>query len=178
MYRSLSLLLTLALMGCPSADKSSGIDSAGGGGAADFAPQEGTWAAGEIVYDDACGLGMEDDSEDVPNSIILEMDADGGGFTISEEEDDEPMICTLDGQSFTCEVSEDDEFEEDFAEADLDAVVRFDQTIGGDFSSETQGELRMVFDVTCEGEDCADVAEMMELDIPCTSLMSMPLTAL
>jgi hypothetical protein len=36
----------------------------------------------------------------------------------------------------------------------------------------------MVFDVTCEGEDCADVAEMMELDIPCTSLMSMPLTAL
>jgi hypothetical protein len=176
MYRSLSLLLTLALMGCPSADKSGGTDS-GEGDAADFAPQEGTWAAGEFVYDDACGLGIEDDSEDDPSSIILEMDADGGGFTIGEEEDDEPMICTLDGQSFTCEVSEDDEFEEDFAEAGLDAVVRFDQTIGGDFSSETQAEFRMVVDVTCEGEDCADVAEMMELDMPCTSLMSVPLTA-
>lgn len=176
MYRSLSLLLTLGLMGCPSAGKSSDIDS-GGSGAADFAPQEGTWAAGEIVYDDACGLGMEDDSEDDPSSVILEMDADGGGFTIREEGDDEPMICTLDGQSFTCEVSEDDIGHYDLAEAGLDAVVRFDQTLGGEFSSETQGEFRMVYDVTCEGEDCADAVDMMELDMPCTSLMSVPLTA-
>jgi hypothetical protein len=65
----------------------------------------------------------------------------------------------------------------DFAEMGLDALVTMDQALGGDFSSETAGELRMVIDVGCVGADCAEVAEMIEIDMPCTSLMSVPLTA-
>jgi hypothetical protein len=180
MYRSsLLLLLPLVLVACSSGSDKGGADDSGSGrhSVGDFAPQEGTWAAGEPVYDDACGLGLGEDSEDEPTSVTLAMDADGGGFTLADEEDDEPMICTLDGQSFTCEVSGDDLGETDFADAGFDAVMMIDQTMGGDFSSETQAEFRMVIDVTCEGADCAEVSEMIGIDMPCTSLMSLPLTA-
>lgn len=177
MYRSLSLLLTLALMGCPSADKSSDIDS-GESDAAGFAPQEGTWEGGEFVYDDACELGLADDDDDDSIASTLTMDADGGGFTITEagdDEDDDAIICTLDGMSFVCDNGETEET--DFAEHGYDAVMTVDQSVGGEFFSETEAELRMEIDINCEGADCAEVAELTEIDMPCTSLMSVPLTA-
>jgi hypothetical protein len=183
MYRSsLFLLLPLVLVACSSGSDKGGADDSGSGSddAGDFAPQEGTWEGAEFTYDDACRLGLEPEPGEEEEAIVvtLTMDADGGGFTIVDEEDeDDPITCVLDGQSFTCATPEGDMEDIDFADVGLDAVMMIDQAMGGDFSSETAGELRMVIDVGCEGADCAEVAEMIEIDMPCTSLMSVPLTA-
>jgi len=178
----LLLLLPLVLVACSSGSDKDGADDSGSGSgsddAGDFAPQEGTWEGGEFTYDDACGLGLGNDSEDEERVLVtLTMDADGGGFTIVDEEEEDPIICVLDGQSFTCETPEGDMEDTDFSEYGYVALVTMDQVMGGDFSSETAGELRMVIDVSCEGADCAEVAEMMDLDMPCTSIMSVPLLA-
>jgi hypothetical protein len=190
MYRSsLFLLLPLVLVACSGGsdkgadDTGSASDDTGAGSSIDgaFAPQEGIWEGGDFKYDDACGLGLGDDSEDEQIRVTLTMDADGGGFIIVDEDevdgDSEPMICTLDGQAFSCEIGEDDVEDTDFSEMGFDAVMTMDQTMGGDFSSATVGEIRMVIDVGCEGADCAEVAEMIEIDMPCTSSMSVPLLA-
>jgi hypothetical protein len=189
MYRSSLLLLPLILIACPGGsgkavdDTGSASDDTGAGSSIDgaFAPQEGSWEGGDFKYDDACGLGLADDSEDEQIRVTLTMDEDGGGFTIVDEDeeggDSDPLICALDGQSFTCETPDDDMEDSDFADAGFDAVMTMDQVLGGDFSSESAGELRMVIDVGCEGADCAEVAEMIEIDMPCTSSMSVPLLA-
>jgi hypothetical protein len=141
----------------------------------DFAPQEGLWERGDVTEDDGCGFGgIGGGDTGGENVATIAVSDDGEEFTI-DTGDSDPITCTLDDQSYTCEGGSSEEV--DYAEYGYDAVATISSTVGGEFSSETEGTFEVSVSVSCDGADCAEVAELSESTYPCTSSASWPISA-
>ncbi len=156
-----SLIVSLLLVAC------------GSGKSDDFAPQEGGWTAVVTEIDNNCGDDMASDMDDT-DAIILAQTDGGKGFSLTPDNGDtgftEPdMFCTLDGQDYSCETAEDSTMTYDWSGTGADAVTTQTASFYGSFASETEGEIVWEINVTCEGTDCAELAEAIgATSLPCT----------
>lgn len=165
MYSVKIIALSLLLVACGSKGDSDDSGSSSDG----FAPQAGTWTITPGASEDGCGIGIFDDDEDA-GEAVLTMDSDGTSFAFLPEDDDgdEPISCTLDGQDFTCPVDMGDDGETDMD--DMDATILNSGSMGGSFSNVTTGEIEMEITVDCEGADCGDLAEAFGVtEFPCSA---------
>ena len=160
-----TLLLSVLLIGC--SDK---------GG--DFEPQEGSWTISPTTLDDGCGMdfGEQDDGQG-----DLSMNSDGKSFTITDTEGDDSggpdsFNCELDGQDFECDDGGDETM--DLNEDGMDAIIEMEFTVGGSFTSETEGTFYTKVDISCEGADCDTAAGFFDLDsFPCTTTQNYDVSA-
>ena len=159
------LLLAIALMGCSREP---------------FEPSEGPWDSVIDAIEDGCESGLDDDIEvGEEGRTILKMDADGDGFTLrpdveeDEEDDTAPAVCTLQGREFSCEVEGVEDIVEDQNPEGVDKIISVTYDIGGEFGSETEATYFVAFDADCEGTQCWD----SEATFPCTSSVFIELEA-
>lgn len=131
-----------------------------------FEPEAGTYNMEMTIIDDGCGLDIADDPDtgDVgedDDTTEIELSEDGSTVTI-----DEDMVCDRDGNAFSCALSQ-EIF--DATEMGMDGLVSLSQTIEAEWSDATSFDGDLVFSLSCEGADCADVSDMMEMTLPCSS---------
>lgn len=154
----------------------------GSGKSDDFAPQEGSWTAVVTEIDSNCGDDMASDMGDT-DAIILALTDGGKGFSLGPDNDDtgftEPdMFCTLDAQDYSCETVEDSTMTYDWSGTGADAVTTQTASFYGSFASETEGDIVWEINVTCQGTDCAKLAEAIgATSLPCTLVETRSLTA-
>lgn len=131
-----------------------------------FEPEAGTYDLEMTVIDDGCGLDTPDEADtgDVgedDGTTEIELAEDGSTVTI-----DGDMVCDRDGNAFSCALSE-EMF--DATEMGMDGVVNLSQTMEAAWSDATSFDGDLVFSLSCEGADCADVGDMMEMTLPCST---------
>ena len=127
-----------------------------------FAPAEGTWnLSAPEVTEDTCNF-PSDDSEEAESSdstFTLALTDDGFTFT-GDQEGDEAVACTLDGQDFSCEADSETTEEETFS-------MTIDSTLSGSFASDKEATINIAVDISCEGDDCAAIGEQIGTTFPC-----------
>ncbi len=161
----LPVLAALALL-APACDGGEDEDGDGGGDAGGSAdPESGTWAfSGGPISDDTCMY--EDVYVDPPGSFTLTNNGDGT-FTIDDSEN--VFDCTLSGASFTCpsRLTGTVDVGEEFGVPGVEALLSYNVEVSGDFGSDTSLSGRQDVEVTCEGANCADLADLADLTLPC-----------
>ncbi len=154
------LLMPLALIAC--GDKTE--DTAGEeGDAVTVEPQEGGWTMTSIEFtSDTCGMEDEGDTGEVDNTAALNLTKnDDGSYTLLLDEE-LSFACSVSGSDFSCEPAV-------MTESEQDADMTFTQTftLGGVFASNTELNGDVGMDMTCEGADCAMLAEV-GFTMPCS----------
>lgn len=131
-------------------------------GGSDISPRSGTWDFyGSAPTDDTCGY--PDLYTDPPGNFELENNG-GGSFTVTADEN--VFNCTIDGANFSCPerlYGENDVG----AAAGLDAVVHYTVSVTGSFSSDSELSGRQLYELVCEGADCATVEAAVMVTTPC-----------
>ena len=93
------------------------------------------------------------------------LDNNGDGtFTVTADEN--VFDCSLDGDNFSCPARLYGENDVGAATG-LDAVVHYNVSVSGSFSSETEMSGRQLYEITCEGADCATVEAAVMVTTPC-----------
>jgi hypothetical protein len=165
-----SLMVSLLLLACGSSKSD------------DFVPQEGDWTAVVTAIDNTCSKDMANDMGDT-DGIILALTDGGEGFSLAPDNGDtgltEPdMFCTLDGQDYTCETAGESSQTYDWSGTGADAVTTQTDTFSGSFGSEATGTMLWQISVTCQGSDCAELADAMGASsFPCDLIETRSLTA-
>jgi len=148
----------------------------------DFTIQEGPWTATLISVDDACQMGLADNVGDT-NDYIIELVDDGDAFTVTPDTSDSGQMdpdftCTLEDNDFVCEPEGEAGDTMDWRDSGVDAIVQSTYTFSGDFSSETTGTFNIEIQLTCEGSQCGEMAESMEVgSFPCASTQAFSTSA-
>ena len=132
------------------------------GDGSNIEPRSGAWDfSGSAPVDDTCNY--EDLYTDQPGTFVLDNNGDGT-FTVTAGEN--VFECTISGLTFSCP-------ERLFGENDvgaaagLDAIVSYNVSVTGSFSSETEMSGRQLFSLDCEGADCATVEAVVGVMTPC-----------
>ena len=153
------LLMPLALMAC--GDKTE--DTAGEEGeTVTVEPQEGGWTMTSIEFTtDTCGMDEGGDTGAADDTAALNLTKnDDGSYSLLLDED-LTFACSLSGSDFSCDPLV-------MSEEDSDMDMTFTQTfnIGGVFASNTEFNGDVGMDMTCEGADCAMLADF-GMTMPC-----------
>lgn len=133
-----------------------------------FAPSEGTYEGTNEVLEDNCDF-PEDDSgaplDETTSFSLHTVETETNTFKITLADNGGTYTCTWDdAQDFACEplvVGS-----EDLSSADLDAVVISTGTVSGSLGVDTVEGTQHV-DFTCEGDDCAKLADF-GFNLPCS----------
>lgn len=160
--------MSLAAIGC-GGTSDSGDDKPG------FAPAEGTWESGTYtVIDDGCGA-YEDTQTDEGDEYTVTHDGDGY-FELSVDAGDVKVKwdCALDGKTFDC--PEEMIGLSDMSSEGVDAVLTMSGAMAGTFSSEEAGQLDITIGATCTGADCSMLESLAEMDLPCSTTVTEPIT--
>jgi len=169
-----------------------------------FAPQEGAWLTGEEMESSDCGWKNDSKNKDdkhhkddgAPDELYLVLSEDGTTFTLGDE-DKIILDCALDGMAFTCEflnnkyysssaatwTDTDTDTDTDTHDWDMDADIDMvDMSVGGDFTTTTEGMVELSQTIDCVGADCDELIEMMQkytpgFSLPCTTTTTVAITA-
>ena len=168
-----TVLLAALLVGCDSKDDDSGstdtIDTTTDG----FTPEDGDWFANdETVNEDTCGITDDgkDTKDDEPLTLTMTSDTT---FTLSDGPDFS-MVCTLDTSSaFTCEP---DSTVTDYGKHGFAAVVTYNITMSGAFTSSVAGTSNIEANFSCDGADCPTLSKLAEITLPCSASISYTIT--
>jgi len=152
--RSLSALVFFSIVGS--------IVMVGGCGEPDIEPRDGTWNFhGSDAIDDTCMFDQL--SVDNPGTFALTNNGDGT-FTVDDSQN--VFDCTLDGADFSCPSRL-------FGEQDvgtqfgLDAIVHYNVTVTGSFSTANAMSGRQQIEIECVGADCNGLAALAMVTLPC-----------
>jgi len=127
------------------------------GGDDDVQPRDGTWSfVGSAAINDTCMLDQL--TVDNPGTFKLTNNGDGT-FTVDDSQN--VFDCTIDGASFSCPSRLHDE--QDIGAA----IVSYNVSATGSFSSETAMSGRQQIVVTCVGADCATFEMLTGVTTPC-----------
>jgi hypothetical protein len=132
------------------------------GGDDDVQPRDGTWSyVGSAAVNDTCMLDQL--TVDNPGTFKLTNNGDGT-FTVDDSQN--VFDCTIDGSSFNCPSRLHDEHDIGSA-LSLEAIVSYNVSATGSFSSETAMSGRQQIVVTCAGADCATFETVAGVTTPC-----------
>lgn len=160
----LPLLSALALA-APACDGGEDEDGGGSGGGGSVEPADGTWVfSGGPISDDTCMV--DDVYVDPPGTFTLVNNGDGT-FTINDGEN--TFDCTLSGASYTCpsRLTGTVDVGADSGLPGAEAVLSYNVEVSGDFDSDTSMSGRQDIEVTCEGANCSDLADLFMTSLPC-----------
>lgn len=138
------------------------LGAACGEGGADVEPRDGGWSfVGSAAVDDTCMFDQL--AVDSPGTFTLTNNGDGT-FTVDDTQN--VFDCTIDGSSFSCpsRLAGEEDIGGQFS---LDAIVNYNVTATGSFSSETAMSGRQQIVVDCVGADCAAFAALAMVTVPC-----------
>lgn len=162
----LPLLAALALI-VPACDGGDDEDSGGSGGdsggSAD--PQDGTWVfSGGPLSDDTCMV--QDVYVDPPGTFTLANNGDG---TFSINDGENVFECSLDGAAYSCpsRLTGTVDVGADSGLPGAEAVLSYNVSVSGTFDSDTSMSGRQDVEITCEGANCSDLADLYMTSLPC-----------
>lgn len=140
-----------------------------------FVPTAGSWDGGAVtVVSDTCTSADDTDEPDMSESGGFDLVDNGDGtFTITSDGGDDPIVmsCALSGKDFTC-----DPFTQTFPMSE-DGSLTMVVTLTGSFSDESTMTATSTLAQSCEGGDCADMAEMIGATWPCVTTYTTSATA-
>ena len=154
------LLMPLALMAC--GDKTE--DTAGEEGeTVTVEPQEGGWTMTDLEFTtDTCGMDEGDTGSSEPEPAALNLTANADGSYTLVLDDEISLTCNMSGADFACDplsMTEEDQ--------DPNMVLTQTITINAVFSSNTAFNGDVGMEMSCEGSDCAMLAEF-GMTMPCS----------
>mgnify|MGYP003960143035 FL=1 len=154
------LLMPLALMACGDKTEDTATEEAV---EATIEPQEGGWTMTDLEFTtDTCGMTEEDtgSSELEPATLDLTKNTDGTYTLILD--DDMSLTCNIGGADFACDpLSMTDE------DQDPNMVLTQTMSINAVFSSNTAFNGDVGMEMSCEGSDCAMLADF-GMTMPCS----------
>lgn len=140
-----------------------------------FTPSEGLWLVDVTITEDSCGFfsgeeGGMDTAEESADEMTLtntgdgsfSVTMDGGTDENGQEMEDYVFTCSLLGKSFTCDPSTNS------FEITPDSIISQSMNFSGSFSSAIVFSGNTQIDVSCEGTDCAGLADF-GFELPCSA---------
>lgn len=135
-----------------------------------FEPQAGTYETTNEVIEDTCNFpsddtGMDTGGDDISTFEVGDVDVVTATFTITLENDGGTYTCSWDtNQDFTCDPLV--LGTEDLSGLGMDAIVTTTGTAQGSLEVSSSAGTQKI-DVTCEGADCAALADF-GFNLPCS----------
>jgi hypothetical protein len=167
---------SLACIGLGGKGDDTGTSGGGGGGSQDIEPTSGTYLV-ELTDEESgdCSFpepdsGVPTDTGQEPWYATFEISEDGTSISLTtagDEGSDVTYDCPLDNLTFSCELMED---ENDFSSSGFDAIQLTQVTMDGTWTDSDVIEGSTALSLSCEGEDCEEVAAWFgdEFSFPCS----------
>ena len=154
---------------------------------AEFSPTSGQWELSLEPYTvDECNMAKSDEQETVLFDLVvadegdtftlIEVDDGKGTFTGStsstttESGMDGGLVCTLDDMSFICVFADmdDNQITTDF-DGHVIAVLTYQISVDGAFTSWTEAAMQVAWEMSCEGPECEKLTMFGMPEMPCVS---------
>jgi len=157
------LLMPLALMACGDKTEDTATNEDGETTETAIEPQEGGWTMTDLEFTtDTCGMDEGDTGSSEPEPAALNLTANADGSYTLVLDDEISLTCNMSGADFACDplsMTEEDQ--------DPNMVLTQTITINAVFSSNTAFNGDVGMEMSCEGSDCAMLADF-GMTMPCS----------